>query len=78
MQITPIMIGGIRWKFALNFCHDIMVHLFYPETSGHSLEDMDSMFPEGSNRVLVVKKKCHVSDGFKRRYDGRDESAVIT
>lgn len=81
VQITPIMIGNIRWKsylvfFVLNFCHGIIVFLFYPETSGRSLEEMDSMFLGDNDRVFVVDKKGKLLPGFRGRYDGKEEYDV--
>lgn len=48
VQITPIMIGNISWRsyiifFVLNVLFAVVVWLFYPETSGRSLEELDSL-----------------------------------
>jgi hypothetical protein len=81
VQITPIMIGNIQWRsylvfFALNFAHGVIVFLFFPETSGKSLEEMDSMYMDDSDRVLVVDKKGRLLPGFKGRYGAADEYTI--
>ena len=78
VQLTPIMIGSIRWKsylvfFALNFAHGVIVYLFYPETSGRSLEELDFMFMGDNDRVFVVDKKGKLLPGFDGVYHDKDE-----
>lgn len=78
VQITPIMIGNIRWRsyivfFALNFAHGFIVYFFFPETSGRSLEELDSLFLGDNDKVFVVNKKGKLRPGFRGRYDGADE-----
>lgn len=63
--------------FALNFAHGIIVFFFFPETSGKSLEEMDSMFMGDNDRILVVDKKGKLLPGFRGRYDGKDEFSHI-
>ncbi|KAJ9640200.1 hypothetical protein H2204_003425 [Knufia peltigerae] len=83
VQVTPIMISNIRWKsymvfFVLNFAHGVVVFLFFPETSGKSLEEMDSMFMGNNDRILVVDKKGSLLPGFRGRYDGSDDFSIAT
>lgn len=81
VQITPIMVGNIGWKsymvfFALNFAHGIIVFLFFPETSGRSLEEMDAMYIGDSDRVVVVDKRGRLFPAFRGRYDSIDEYQI--
>ncbi|KAL6242282.1 hypothetical protein RBB50_010830 [Rhinocladiella similis] len=83
VQVTPIMISNIRWRsymvfFVLNFAHGVIVFLFFPETSGKSLEEMDSMFMGDNDRILVVDKKGKLLPGFRGRYDGSDDFSLAT
>lgn len=48
-MITPVAIDTIGWKFYLvfacvGFCIPLTVYLFYPETMGRNLEEIDMMF----------------------------------
>jgi hypothetical protein len=81
VQITPIMVGNIGWKsymvfFALNFAHGIIVFLFFPETSGKSLEEMDAMYMGDSDHVIVVDKRGRLLPDFRGRYDSIDEYQI--
>lgn len=64
--------------FVLNFAHGVIVFLFFPETSGKSLEEMDSMFMGDNDRILVVDKKGKLLPGFRGRYDGSDDFSLAT
>ena len=49
VEITPIGIQNLGWKFCLiwtvlNAAIVPIVYLFYPETAGRTLEDMDEYF----------------------------------
>ncbi|KAJ5964961.1 Major facilitator superfamily domain general substrate transporter [Penicillium vulpinum] len=48
-EVTPIAFNGIGWKYflifaCLNFVMIPIVYLFFPETAGISLEDIDQVF----------------------------------
>ncbi|CAH0033265.1 unnamed protein product [Clonostachys rhizophaga] len=71
VQITPVAISNIRWKtymifFVLNFAFAILVFLFYPETTGRSLEDIDSIFLGDNDRVFVVDGRGRLLPGFRK------------
>jgi hypothetical protein len=64
VEITPIGISSLGWKFYIiwtvfNGAFVPLVYLFYPETAGRTLEDIDRYFMEHDN-ILVFRDK--VSD----------------
>ena len=64
VEITPIGISSLGWKFYIiwtvfNGAFVPLVYLFYPETAGRTLEDIDRYFMEHDN-IFVFKDK--VSD----------------
>lgn len=70
VQITPIAIANIRWKtyiifFVLNVVFGILVWLFYPETSGRTLESMDSIYFGDNDRLFVIDKRGRLLPGFR-------------
>lgn len=55
-QVSPIAFENIGWKYYLvftvcSFTNAITFYLFYPETKGRSLEEMDYFFKH--SKVLV-------------------------
>ncbi|KAJ6030190.1 uncharacterized protein N7446_000749 [Penicillium canescens] len=81
VQITPISISNIRWKtyiifFVLNIAFAIIVWLFYPETSGRSLEEIDALYLGDNNRRIVIDKRGRLLLGFSRRLISNSDSAV--
>jgi hypothetical protein len=72
VQITPVAIANIRWKtymifFVLNIVFAIAVWLFYPETAGRSLEEIDAIFMGENDRVVVVDRRGRLLPGFRRK-----------
>ncbi|KUL81393.1 hypothetical protein ZTR_09881 [Talaromyces verruculosus] len=70
VQITPISIANIRWKtymifFVLNILFAGIVWLFYPETSGRSLEEIDDLYLGENNRLIVVDMHGKLLPGFR-------------
>jgi hypothetical protein len=69
VEITPIGISSLHWKFYIiwtvfNGAFVPLVYLFYPETAGRTLEDIDRYFMEHDN-ILVFKDKvssCYCRD----------------
>lgn len=73
VQITPVAIANIRWKtyiifFVLNMVFALIIFLFYPETSGWSLEETDKIFVGDNDRLFVVSKAGRLLPGFRSRY----------
>lgn len=71
VQITPISISNIHWKtymifFVLNIVFAIVVYLFYPETSGRTLEEIDAIYLGDNDRLLVVDKRGRLLPGFRK------------
>lgn len=84
VQITPIMISNIRWKsyivfFALNLLFAAVIWMFYPETSGRSLEELDTLWMGENDRLLVVDGKGRLLPAFAGRYgnDAADQDEVL-
>lgn len=60
VMITPVAIDTIGWKFYLvfaciGFCIPLSVYLFYPETMGRNLEEIDMMFRDSPSIRATVK-----------------------
>jgi hypothetical protein len=73
VQITPIMITNISWHsyiilFVLNLVFAVSIYLFFPETSGRSLEEMDLMFLGDRDRVFMVDRKGQLRLAFRSQY----------
>lgn len=71
-EITPIAFNAIPWKYflifaCLNFAMIPVVYLFFPETAGLSLEDIDEVFimSTGWSDSVRVAEQVH------RRLNGR-------
>jgi hypothetical protein len=52
VMVTPIMIRNISWGTylffgAVNACFFPVIYLFYPETAGRTLEEIDLIFAKG-------------------------------
>ena len=65
MEITPIGIENLQWKFYIiwtifNAAFVPIVYFFYPETANRSLEDLDRYFTENKN-ILVYRDKVATS-----------------
>ncbi|CAM1500395.1 Fc.00g095570.m01.CDS01 [Cosmosporella sp. VM-42] len=73
VQITPIMIGNIRWRsymvfFVLNLAFGIIVWLFFPEPAGRSLEELDSLWFGKNDRIFGIDHKGKLLPAFAGRY----------
>jgi hypothetical protein len=74
VEITPIGISSLGWKFYIiwtvfNGAFVPLVYLFYPETAGRTLEDIDRYFMEHDN-IFVFKDKVILLTS--RRYSAAD------
>lgn len=59
-MITPVAIDTIGWKYyivfaCVGFCIPLSVYLFYPETMGRNLEEIDMMFRDSPSIWATVK-----------------------
>ncbi|KAJ5921051.1 general substrate transporter [Penicillium verhagenii] len=77
VEITPIGIQNLGWKFyiiwiVLNAAIVPTVYLFYPETAGRTLEDMDEYY-RGSPPLLACMDKEAISCERPERYHARNE-----
>lgn len=59
-MVTPVALANIAWKYYLVFavigaCIPISVFLFYPETMGRNLEELDLMFRESPSIWATVR-----------------------
>jgi hypothetical protein len=65
---TPVAIANIgNYYFILfcviSFCIPLSVYLFYPETMGQSLEQIDTVFRDNSNPLAIVKASKLLATG---------------
>lgn len=81
VQLTPLGIHHLRWKFyiiffILNAVFVPLVYLFYPETAGKSLEEIDLMFAGNEKRYFVVNVDQIMPSRFKRTVDIEELSLI--
>ncbi|EAU81684.2 hexose carrier protein [Coprinopsis cinerea okayama7 len=62
VQITPPGIASLGWKFYLiwtffNFIFIPIIWLIYPETANRHLEDIDKLYQENPNMIIVLGNK---------------------
>lgn len=82
VEITPVGIQNLGWRFyivwiALNAGMVPAVYLFYPETAGRTLEDMDDYY-RGNPPLLACLDKEAISSKRPKRYQTRDEHIIRT
>ncbi|KAI9849871.1 MAG: hypothetical protein M1837_000085 [Sclerophora amabilis] len=80
VQITPIGIETLGWKFYIiwtvfNASFVPIVYIFYPETAGRRLEDIDRLYREDST-LFVCKNKYAISPKRPLAYIEADEREV--
>ncbi|KAI1443237.1 general substrate transporter [Annulohypoxylon stygium] len=66
-QVNPIAMGAIGWKYYIVFCCllailFVLIYLFFPETKGHTLEEITEVF-EGKLGVDSNDKLGDLEDG---------------
>ncbi|KAJ5411660.1 uncharacterized protein N7487_006019 [Penicillium crustosum] len=71
-EVTPIAFNAIGWKYflifaCLNFTMIPVIYLFYPETAGLSLEDIDEVFIMSTGWLDAVR----VAKQLPQKLDGR-------
>ena len=80
VEITPIGIQNLGWKFytiwvALNAAMVPVIYVFYPETAGRSLEDMDDYY-RGNPPLLACLDREAISLKRPEGFQARDEHAI--
>ncbi|KEF59429.1 uncharacterized protein A1O9_04273 [Exophiala aquamarina CBS 119918] len=80
VEITPIGIQNLRWKFyivwtVLNASFIPLMYLFYPETAGRSLEDIDDYY-RTNPPLLVFRDKDVTSSKRPEKYRVREEEEI--
>lgn len=80
VEVTPIGIQNLGWRFyiiwiVLNAAMVPTVYLFYPETAGRSLEDMDDYF-RNNPPLLVFRDKEVISSKRPEKYKAKDEQII--
>ncbi|KAJ5851787.1 sugar transporter [Penicillium soppii] len=80
VEVTPIGIQNLGWRFyviwiVLNAVMVPIIYLFYPETAGRSLEDMDDYY-RVKPPLLVFRDKEAISSKRPERYRVRDEQLI--
>lgn len=80
VEITPIGIQNLQWKFyiiwtVLNASFVPIVYLFYPETAGRTLEDLDRIFREHPP-MLIYRDKVAISSKRPQHFIDHEEAEV--
>lgn len=80
VEITPIGIQNLGWRFYLiwtisNAAVVPIVYVFYPETSGRTLEDMDHYF-RTDPPLVVCRDHEAISSKRPERYRLREEELL--
>lgn len=80
VQITPIGIETLNWKFYIiwivfNASFVPVVYLFYPETAGRRLEDMDRLYRE-NHSIWIFKDKDAISPKRPQKYIENDQEEI--
>ncbi|KAL8652448.1 MAG: hypothetical protein Q9210_002675 [Variospora velana] len=78
VEITPIGIQTLHWRFYIiwtvfNAAFVPIVYLFYPETAGRTLEDIDRFFREDA-KVIVFRDKDATSEKRPLKYVEHEQS----
>lgn len=78
VEITPIGIQNLGWKFyiiwtVLNAAIVPIVYVFYPETSGRTLEDMDDYFRSNPPLLACLDKEA-ISSKRPEKYRQREQN----
>lgn len=83
-MVTPVAINTIKWQYYIVFAAvagtvPIMVYLFFPETMGRNLEEIDLLFRDANSIFAVVKlarKRPIVMPQEVIRGEGKNKGAV--
>lgn len=80
VEITPVGIQNLGWRFyivwiALNAAMIPAIYVFFPETAGRTLEDMDDYY-RGNPPLLACLDKEAISSKRPQRFEARDEHII--
>ncbi|KAL9127829.1 MAG: hypothetical protein Q9217_003369 [Psora testacea] len=80
VEITPIGIQNLRWKFyviwtVFNASFIPIVYLFYPETAGRTLEDIDRMFRE-NQQIFIFRDNDAISSKRPAAYIEHEQTEI--
>jgi len=80
VEITPIGIQSLHWRFyivwtVLNASFVPLMYLFYPETAGRSLEDLDEYY-RNNPPLLVFRDRDVTSSKRPEKYRLKEETEV--
>ncbi|PVI00209.1 general substrate transporter [Periconia macrospinosa] len=80
VEITPPGIRNLQWRFYIiwivfNFAFIPIVYLFYPETAGRSLEDLDRFFASDPPLFVFTKKEA-IEEKRPEQYVQREKEEV--
>jgi sugar porter (SP) family MFS transporter len=82
--VTPVAISSIGYRYfilfaVISYCIPITVYLFYPETMGQSLEQIDAVFRDNHSPLAIVKASKLISKGdVKEIYREKNETGAGT
>ncbi|KAF4984050.1 hypothetical protein FZEAL_663 [Fusarium zealandicum] len=73
-QVNPIAMGGIGWKYYIVFCCILvfligLIWLLFPETKGHTLEEIQQVFEGTSHSGINASKLVDVEGGQMEKDD---------
>jgi len=82
VEITPIGIQNLGWKFwliflVLNAAFLPIFYFFYPETADRTLEDMDEYFRSNPS-VIVIRDKDAISSKRPLKYKEKEQVQIRT
>ncbi len=64
--VNPIALDDIAWKYYIVYVGllviiTVTVYFFYPETNGHTLEEMAQVF-DGADAAVLSPARCEILD----------------
>lgn len=80
VEITPIEIETLGWRFyivwiALNAAMSPAIYIFYPESAGRCLEDIDDYYRTSPTLFAFLDKEA-ISSKQPEKYRIKDEQAI--
>ncbi|KAJ4171860.1 hypothetical protein NW754_007455 [Fusarium falciforme] len=77
-QVNPIAMGKIGWKYYIVFCCIlamliVVIWFLFPETKGHTLEEIQEVFEGKSNGALHAGKLADIEGGDLEKDNKKDK-----